>query len=77
MGSIMRRKSQNGKVAYTARVRRSGEPYLTATFYRKADALKWIEQEEVAIQRRRHLTSETKRKRAAQTLSKLWKNLGD
>ena len=63
MGTIFKRVGKKGRVSYTARVRRQGEPHLAVTFYRKDDALKWIEQEEVAIQRRRHLNKERKGKK--------------
>jgi hypothetical protein len=58
MGSIMTRKTKNGRASYTARVRRQGEPHLTATFYRKADAVRWVQETEIAIQRRRYFGDE-------------------
>ncbi len=60
----MTRKSRKGRVSYTARVRRTGGPHVAATFYCKNDALKFIEQQEVAIQRLRHLKTKTKRKQS-------------
>ena len=49
MGTIFKRKSSDGKLSYTARVRKRGFPALSATFSRLTDAKAWVEQEEVKI----------------------------
>lgn len=54
MGSIMARKTKTGRTSYTARVRRTGQQHLTATFYRKTDAVRWVQETEIAIQRKRY-----------------------
>jgi len=65
VGTIFKRVGTRGRISYTARVRRQGEPHQAVTFYRKADAVKWIEEQEIAIQRRRHLGSKKKGRKAS------------
>lgn len=44
MPTIERRKTREGKIRYKARVRVAGYPQKTATFERRADALRWAAQ---------------------------------
>lgn len=55
MGTIVKRKSANGQLTYTARVRRRGFTHLNATFSRLTDARAWIEQEETKIRQGVHI----------------------
>lgn len=55
MGTIFKRKSSDGKLSYTARVRKKGFPASNATFSRLTDAKVWIEQEEAKIRQGIHL----------------------
>lgn len=54
MGTITKRSWQDGTVSYMARIRRSGQPHQTATFRLETDARKWIEEQELKINRLRH-----------------------
>jgi len=49
MGSIEKRTSKSGEVTYRARVIRTGLPTLGATFTRKSDAQRWVEEKEGLI----------------------------
>ena len=67
MANIEKRTSQDGKVSYRVKIRLKGYPTQTATFERKTDAQKWVQQTEAAIRQGRHFkTTESKR----HTLSK-------
>lgn len=54
MGTITKRAWKDGAVSYLARIRRLGHPHLTATFKRKLDAKRWIDEQELKINRLRH-----------------------
>ena len=54
MGAIVERKKTDGKAHYQAKVRLKGFPPQTATFDRKTDAKKWIQDTESAIREGRH-----------------------
>jgi integrase len=57
MGVIDDRVSTEGKVSYRARVRLKGYPPQVATFSRKTDAKKWIQDTESAIREGRYFKS--------------------
>jgi len=62
MATIQERKDKEGKVRYRAIVRMKGHPPQSATFKRKTDAKKWIQDIESAIREGRHFkTVEAKR----------------
>jgi integrase len=62
MGAIDERKSIDGKTNYRARVRLKGYPSQVATFSRKTDAKKWIQDTETSIRDGRYFkTAEAKR----------------
>ncbi len=62
MANIEKRTSSDGKVSYRVKVRLKGFPTQTATFERKTDAQKWVQQTETAIREGRHFkTTESKR----------------
>jgi integrase len=54
MARIKERTSKDGSIRYTAEVRLKGYPTQSATFKRKTDAKKWIQQTEAAIREGRH-----------------------
>jgi len=54
MATIQERKDKEGKVRYRAIVRMKGHPPQSATFQRKTDAKKWIQDIESAIREGRH-----------------------
>lgn len=54
MANIQERKSKDGKTTYRAQIRLKGYPSQTATFSRKTDARKWVQQVESAIREGRH-----------------------
>ncbi|MBE0577424.1 MAG: hypothetical protein IH613_16210 [Desulfuromonadales bacterium] len=49
MGVIYERKTKEGKVNFRAHVRLKGYPQQVATFSRKTDAKKWIQETETFI----------------------------
>jgi|ETNmetMinimDraft_23_1059889.scaffolds.fasta_scaffold54351_2 integrase len=54
MATIVERRTGDGKIRYQAKVRLKGFPPQTATFDRKTDARKWIQDTESAIRDGRH-----------------------
>jgi len=58
MPSIEKRISKQGIVSYRARVIRKGHRKRSATFTRKADALKWALQTEAEVQKRKFFADE-------------------
>lgn len=62
MATIKNRTAKDGTPRYTAEVRLKGYPAQTATFKRKTDANKWIQDTESAIREGRHFkTAEAKK----------------
>jgi integrase len=62
MATIKTRKATDGTSRYTAEIRLKGYPAQTATFKRKSDANKWIQDTESAIREGRHFkTAESKK----------------
>lgn len=62
MAYIEQRAGPDGKMRYRVQVRLKGFPQQTATFERKTDAKKWVQQTESAIREGRHFkTVEAKR----------------
>ena len=62
MANIQERKSKDGKTTYRVQIRLKGYPSQTATFSRKTDARKWVQQIESAIREGRHFkTAESKK----------------
>ncbi|KJV07021.1 tyrosine-type recombinase/integrase [Methylocucumis oryzae] len=62
MATIKERTAKDGTARYTAEIRLKGYPAQTATFKRKTDAKKWIQDTESAIREGRHFkTTEAKR----------------
>lgn len=62
MGSVQKRKTKDGKIYFTAKVRRRGHPHLYATFPRLTDAKAWVDQQEVKIRQGLHLDHAEKTK---------------
>ena len=59
---LQTRTAKDGTPRYTAEVRLKGYPAQTATFKRKTDAKKWIQDTETAIREGRHFkTAEAKK----------------
>ena len=62
MATIKTRTDKDGKPRYTVEIRLKGYPAQTATFKRKTDATKWIQDTESAIREGRHFkTAEAKK----------------
>ena len=61
MASITKRTAR-GKVVYGVRVRRKGQPLLTATFERLTDARQWAQRMEAAVSENRAAPSNAARK---------------
>ena len=57
MAYIEKRVSKSGAVRHRALVRLRGHPSQSATFERKTDAKKWVQQTEAAIREGRHFKS--------------------
>ncbi len=57
MAYIEKRLSKNGAARYRALVRLRGHPSQSATFERKTDAKKWVQQTESAIREGRYFKS--------------------
>ncbi|HEY6336331.1 MAG TPA: site-specific integrase, partial [Alphaproteobacteria bacterium] len=71
MAYIQARKSSNGRTKYRAQVRLKGHPIQCATFERKTDARRWVQQIESAIREGRHFkTSEAKRHSVADLIDR-------
>jgi integrase len=69
MASIEKRTSTStGKVSYRALVRLRGYPPQSATFARKTDASKWVQDTESAIRKGRYFKKSEARKRTLQEL---------
>src|SRR5664279_4385459 len=62
MAQIQQRQSSDGTVSYRARVRLRGHPEASATFARKTDAKRWVQDTESAIREGRYFAlAEAKR----------------
>lgn len=62
MATIRKRRNKDGKFSYHVQVRLKGSPPQTASFTRKTDAQKWVQDTESAIRDGRHFkTAEAKR----------------
>mgnify|MGYP002700364013 FL=1 len=71
MATIRERKTGNGEVRYQAQVRLKGFPPQNATFNRKTDAKRWIQQTEAAIREGRHFkTTEAKKRTLAELIDR-------
>ncbi|MFT4554343.1 MAG: integrase, partial [Chlamydiales bacterium] len=62
MATIQERASPGGKKSYRVRIRLRGYPIQTATFDRKTDAKKWIQDTESAIREGRHFKTREAKK---------------
>ena len=63
MASIEERKTKDGKISYRAKVRLKGHPSQSATFNRKTDAKRWIQDTESAIREGRHFKTSLAKRR--------------
>jgi integrase len=71
MATIKERTSKDGSIRYTVEVRLKGYPRQTATFKRKTDAKKWIQDTESAIREGRHFkTAEAKKHTLAELVDR-------
>lgn len=71
MGSIKERKDKNGKIHFHVQVRMKGALPQNASFLRKTDAVRWIQQTEAAIREGRHFkTSEAKKHTVAELIER-------
>lgn len=76
MANIRERKTDKGEVRYQAQVRLKGFPPQTATFNRKTDAKRWVQQTEAAIREGRHFkTTESKKRTLAQLIDRYIKEV--
>ena len=75
MANIEKRTSKDGKTSYRVKVRLKGFSTQTATFKRKTDADKWVQQIESAIREGRHFkTTESKRRTLAEMIDRYIKD---
>jgi integrase len=63
MATITQRTRSNGNVTYQAKIRMKGYPPQSATFDRKTDARKWVQDTESAMRAGRYFKSSEARKR--------------
>jgi len=71
MAYIEKRKGKDGKLSYRAQIRMKGQPTQSATFSRKTDASKWVQDTESAIRDGRHFkTVEAKRHTAGEMIDR-------
>lgn len=76
MASIKKRKDKNGKDVYDVRIRLKGNRIECASFRRKTDAEKWIQDTESAIRDGRHFkTSEAKKHTLGQLIDRYLKDV--
>lgn len=76
MAVIQERPSKDGTIRYTAIVRLKGYPTQTATFKRKTDAKKWVQDTESAIRDGRHFkTVEAKKHTLADLVDRYIKDV--
>ena len=68
MATIRERKTSNGETRFQAQVRLKGFPPQNATFNRKTDAKRWIQQTEAAIREGRHFKTTEAKKRTLEEL---------
>lgn len=62
MGNLIQRKNRNGTTTFLARIRRRGSKPLTASFTRKTDAKRWIQETECALTDGRYFEQSEDRK---------------
>ncbi|KPJ67441.1 MAG: integrase [Coxiella sp. DG_40] len=75
MANIEERKNKDEQITYRAKIRLKGYPAQTATFNRKTDAKKWVQQVESAIREGRYFkTSEAKRHTLSEMIDRFVKN---
>lgn len=71
MATIKERTAKDGTPRYTAEIRLKGYPAQTATFKRKTDVKKWIQDTESAIREGRHFkTAEAKKHTVAEMIDR-------
>jgi len=71
MANIEKRTAADGKISYRAKVRLKGSPSQTATFVRRTDARRWVQDTESAIREGRHFkTVEAKRHTLAELIDR-------
>lgn len=76
MANIEKRTTQDGKTTYRVKVRLKGFPTQSATFARKTDAQKWVQQTETAIREGRHFkTNEAKRHSLGEAIERYIKDV--
>ncbi len=76
MGTIKRRTAVEGETTYQARVRMKGTPTQTATFARKSDVRKWIQNTESAIRDDRYFgTRESNRHTVSELIDRYLKDV--
>lgn len=68
MARIQERKRKDGKISFTVTIRLKGFPIQTATFARKTDAQKWIQDTESAIRDGRYFKASESRKHTLKEL---------
>jgi len=75
MANIEERRNRDEQITYRAKIRLKGYPAQTATFNRKTDAKKWVQQVESAIREGRYFkTSEAKRHTLSEVIDRFVKN---
>ena len=75
MASIEKRINENDDISYRVKIRLKGYPVQTATFEKKTDANKWVQDTESAIREGRHFkTAQAKRHTLADLINDYIKN---
>lgn len=78
MAYIQERKNSNGEVTYRVQVRLKGAPTQSATFTRKTDAKRWVQQMESAIREGRYFkSSEAKRHTVTEMIERYTRDVLD
>lgn len=76
MANIEERTKKDGSTVYRVKVRLKGHPTQSATFERKTDAKKWLQNTESAIREGRHFkTTEAKRHTFGEMIERYYKNI--
>lgn len=68
MATVEKRTSQDGKISYRAKIRLKGYPMQSATFERRTDCLRWVQNTESAIREGRHFKMNEAKKRTLKDL---------
>ena len=71
MAAIEQRKTKDGKISYRVKIRIKGRPAQTATFERKTDAKRWVQDTESKIREGKYFhTAEARRHTVAEMIGR-------